>query len=239
MQWAPDHSLDFLEYPQCVKALGAAAIRHRNLTGEGQHIDLAQVEAAIHFIEPAVLDYTVNGRLAPPAGHESLYASPHGVYRCQGVERYVAIACETAQQWQHLLAVAPLAAFADARFDQLEARLAHDREIDADIETWCAGFDRDDLTALLKRSGVPAAAVLRPSELYTDAQLAHRDFFKVLNHTAMGPTPYDGPVTLFSETPPAYTAAPCLGEHTEQVLREVLGLSEDEISSYALRGAIT
>ncbi len=217
----------------------AAAIRHRNLTGEGQHIDLAQVEAAIHFIEPAVLDYTVNGRLAPPAGHESLYASPHGVYRCQGVERYVAIACETAQQWQHLLAVAPLAAFADARFDQLEARLAHDREIDAALEAWCAGFDRDDLTALLKRSGVPAAAVLRPSELYTDAQLAHRDFFKVLNHTAMGPTPYDGPVTLFSETPPAYTAAPCLGEHTEQVLREVLGLSEDEISSYALRGAIT
>ena len=53
----------------------------------------------------------------------------------------------------------------------------------------------------------------------------------------MGPTPYDGPVTLFSATPPQYTAAPCLGEHTEYVLRDLLGMSDDEIVAYAEQGS--
>jgi crotonobetainyl-CoA:carnitine CoA-transferase CaiB-like acyl-CoA transferase len=211
----------------------ASALLHRELTGEGQHIDLAQVEAAIHFIEPVVLDYTVNGRVMQAHGHESPYASPHGIYRAAGEERYVTIACETAEQWRALRAIAPLDAFAAPQFDQLAKRLAHDAQIDAALERWCADQEPGELVARLKRSGVPSAEVLYPTDLYRDAQLAHRDFFKVLDHSVMGPTPYDGPVTLFSETPPAYTAAPCLGEHTEQVLREILGLSDEEIVEYA------
>jgi crotonobetainyl-CoA:carnitine CoA-transferase CaiB-like acyl-CoA transferase len=54
----------------------------------------------------------------------------------------------------------------------------------------------------------------------------------------MGPTPYDGPVTLFSETPPAYAPAPCLGEHTEHVLTDILGLTHDQIGAYVEAGAI-
>ena len=96
-----------------------------------------------------------------------------------------------------------------------------------------------ELADKLKRAGVPASVVLRPSDLYHDAQLAHRDFFKVLDHQVMGPTPYDGPVTLFSETPPAYTPAPCVGEHTEMVLTELLGLSEEQVMAYVEAGAIT
>src|SRR5690606_23792088 len=114
----------------------ASAPYHRRQTGLGQHIDLSHVEAAIHFIEPLVLAYTVNGRVALPPGHESPYASPHGVYRTRGVERYITIACETAGHWRNLLAVAPLDAFADPKFDALETRLAHDREIDAVLEAW-------------------------------------------------------------------------------------------------------
>jgi crotonobetainyl-CoA:carnitine CoA-transferase CaiB-like acyl-CoA transferase len=138
-----------------------------------------------------------------------------------------------------LLAVAPLHAFAAPEFDSLQHRLAHDHEIDAALEAWCADQDAFELAQRLKAAGVPASAVLRPSDLYEDAQLAHRDFFKVLNHTAMGPTPYDGPVTLFSETPPAYGPAPCLGEHTEYVLSELLGLSHNQIVGYVEAGAIT
>ena len=228
---------DFVAPRYGVAAL-AAALLHRRRTGEGQHIDLSQVEAAIHFIEPAVLDYTVNGRVAPPAGHESLYASPHGIYRTAGVEEYIAIACETAAHWHALRAVAPLSQFAGASFEVLENRLAHDTEIDAALEAWCADKDGRELAEQLKRAGVPAAYVARPSDLYSDRQLAHRDFFKVLNHTVMGPTPYDGPVTLFSATPPAYAPAPCLGEHAHEILTEILGLSEDDIVRYAEAGAL-
>ncbi|MEO8539840.1 MAG: CoA transferase [bacterium] len=228
---------DFVAPRYGVAAL-ASAIYHRNRTGQGQHLDLAQVESAIHFIEPLVLDYTVNGRVAPPAGHESLYASPYGVYRTRGDEEYIAISCETAAHWRALRAVAPLEAFSGPDFDRLETRLAHDSEIDAVLDGWCAGFDDQELAETLKRAGVPAAALLRPSELYDDAQLAHREFFKWLNHSVMGPTPYDGPATLFSATPPEYFAAPCLGEHTEKVLSEILGLSDAEIIAYAEAGAL-
>ncbi len=229
---------DFVAPRYGVGAL-ASALYHKQRTGLGQHIDLSQVEAAIHFVEPLVFDYTVNGRVAPPAGHESPTASPHGVYRTEGVERFIAIACETTEQWRNLLAVAPLSAFSGSEFDQLEARLAHDSEIDAALETWCADQDAHELAERLKRAGVPASLVERPSDLYEDAQLAHRDFFKICNHSEMGPTPYDGPVTLFSETPPAYKAAPCLGEHTEYVLTDILGLSDSQIIEYVEAGAIT
>jgi crotonobetainyl-CoA:carnitine CoA-transferase CaiB-like acyl-CoA transferase len=160
------------------------------------------------------------------------------VYRTRGVEEYVALACESAGDWHALRAVAPLEAFAGSKFEALENRLAHDGEIDAALEAWCSDQDGRELAERLKRAGVPAAYVARPSDLYEDPQLKHRDFFKTLNHTVMGPTPYDGPVTLFSETPPAYAPAPCLGEHTHEVLSEMLGLSEAEIVRYAAAGAL-
>ena len=228
---------DFVAPRYGVAAL-AAALYHRQRTGEGQHIDLSQVEAALHFIEPLLLDYTVNGHVAKPAGHESLIASPHGAYNTRGTEEHITIACETTHQWLALRAVAPLEAFADMKFDALETRLAHDADIDEVLAAWCADQDGRALAETLKRAGVPAAYVARPSDLYEDAQLTHRDFFKTLNHTVMGPTPYDGPVTLFSETPPAYAPAPCLGEHTHEILTEMLGLSEAEIVRYAEAGAL-
>jgi crotonobetainyl-CoA:carnitine CoA-transferase CaiB-like acyl-CoA transferase len=78
-----------------------------------------------------------------------------------------------------------------------------------------------------------------PSDLYDDAQLAHRGFFVTLDHTEMGPTPYDGLVTKFSATPGCLSkAAPCLGEDTAYVLSEILGLSEDEIAEAAAAEAL-
>ena len=106
------------------------------------------------------------------------------------------IACETTHQWLALRSVAPLEAFADMKFDALETRLTHDAEIDSVLEAWCADQDGRTLADELKRAGVPAAYVSRPSDLYEDPQLAHRDFFKVLNHTVMGPTPYDADATV-------------------------------------------
>ena len=82
--------------------------------------------------------------------------------------------------------------------------------------------------------------MLRPSDLYTDAQLAHRGFFVTLEHPVMGPTPYDGLATIFSATPGELSkAAPLLGEDTHYVLSELLGLSADEVAGFAAAGALT
>jgi crotonobetainyl-CoA:carnitine CoA-transferase CaiB-like acyl-CoA transferase len=229
---------DFIAPRYAVSAL-ASALYHRARTGEGQHIDLSQIEAAIHFIEPLVLDYTVNGHMAGPAGHDSLYACPHGVYRTAGVERYVAIAVETAEQWQGLRSVAPLDEFAAGSLNELSARRACHKAIDHALKTWALEHDPWELMARLKAVGVPASVVQRPSDLYEDKQLAHRRFFVPLKHSVMGTMPYDGPVTLFSATQGSpRTAGPCLGEHSHQVLTSLLGLTDEEVTEYAAAGAL-
>ncbi|MGK2964135.1 MAG: CaiB/BaiF CoA transferase family protein [Tepidiformaceae bacterium] len=229
---------DFIN-PRIGVALVASALFEKRTSGLGQHIDLSQGEAGIHFLEPLVLDYTVNGKLNEGRGHESWYASPHGTYRVDGKERYVAIACATPGQWQALKSVAPLSAFDDPTLDRLDARLTRDSEIDAALSAWLADKEAFAVVAELKAAGVPAAVVQRPSDLYEDAQLAHRGFFVMCDHTKMGPTPYDGLVTIFSETPGIVTAAPCLGEHTEYVMRELLGVGEEEMVEYLVAGALT
>ena len=230
---------DFIN-PRFGLAAVAAALHERTRSGQGQLIDLSQVEAAIHFVAPLVLDYAVNGRVAPPAGHDSRTACPHGVYAVAGVERYIAIACETGEQWRALRDLAGLEGFGGDEFESFEGRRAARDRIDEALRAWCAGEDGHALAARLKAAGVPASAVLRPSDLYADAQLAHRGFFVTLEHPVMGPTPYDGLATIFSETPGELSkAAPLLGEDTHYVLTELLGVSSDELAEFAAAGALT
>jgi benzylsuccinate CoA-transferase BbsF subunit len=230
---------DFIAPRYGVAAL-AAALYHRQRTGEGQHVDLSQIEAGIHFLEPLVLDYTVNGRVAPPAGLNSLYACPHGVYPALGVERYVAVAVETAAQWRALRSVVPLPGPADPALDALAQRQCHRAAIDAALTAWMREGAAWERAARLQAAGVPAYPVLRPADLYTDAQLTHRGHFVPLPHREMGEMPYDGPVTRFSATPARLRRpGPCLGEHTEHVLTEMLGLTPEELLEYASIGVLS
>ena len=220
-----------------VAALTAAIYEHRR-SGLGQRIDISQVEAAMQFMEPLLLDYTVNGRVPGPIGLASETASPHGTYPCAGTERWIAIACETDAQWDALRGVAPLEAF--AHLEGLEARQASDAEIDEALAAWTAPRDPFELERELIEAGVPASVAQFPSDLYDDPQLAHRGFFVTLNHSVMGPTPYDGHITHFSaKQRMLHKAAPALGEDTVEVLSDILGLSADEIEAAAIAGALT
>src|SRR5207244_3112715 len=82
-----------------------AALEYRRRTGQGQHIDVSQAEAALHFLGPTLLDYTVNGRVQGCVGNRDLNAAPHGVYPAAGTDRWVAITVETDDQWQALCTV--------------------------------------------------------------------------------------------------------------------------------------
>ncbi len=224
----------------CVAAL-AAAIFERRRTGLGQHIDLAQVETGIRFIEPLMLDYTVNGRVPSRHGLDSLTECPHGVYATRGIQRYVAISCETNGQWQALAATLDgLGALGDLAALDLEGRRAHESAIDAALTTWCADREPYEAEAELLASGVPAAVCQFPTDLYEDPQIAERGFFVTLDHAEMGPTPYDGLVTRFSAKQRSlHGPAPVLGEHTAYVLRELLHLDDATIVEAAAAGALS
>ena len=226
--------------PRFGLAAMASALYHRTRTGQGQFIDLSQIEAAIHFLEPLALDYSVNGQIAAGRGQASPYACPHGTYATAGHERYIALAVTSAEQWDALEASTLFEPFGDVALRQLGARIEQRAAIEARLAQGCAERDAFELAQALRDAGVPAYAVLRPSDLYADPQLLHREFFVVLDHTAMGPRPCNGPATKFSRTPARLRRpGPILGEHTQLVLREILGLSDERISEYAIAGALT
>ena len=217
----------------------AAAIRYRDLTGRGQHIDLAQTEAAMHFSAPLLLDYFENGNVALAPGHDSLYACPHGVFAVEGVERYVAIAAENVEQWRALRTAIGLDQWSGAEYDALDARIAVKGEIEQEIAAWCAVRTHQQVVETLAEAGAPVALVERPSDLYEDPQLAHRGFFVTLEHSVMGPTPYDGLVTRFSgESGRLRKAAPALGEDTHYVLGEILNVDDEAIAAAVAAGAL-
>ncbi len=194
-----------------------SALMHRRRTGLGQYIDLAQVECGIRFLEPLILDYAVNGNVPHRLGQASPNLDPHGVFPCLGDQRYVALGVET-----------------DAERSALDALLNGKT-----LATWCRERDAFEAAVLLREAGVPAYPVMRPSDLYEDPQLRHRGFFVTLDHPAMGPTPYDGPATIFSRTPHRLrSAAPCLGQHNEQVMRDCLGMDAEEIERLQAAGAL-
>lgn len=207
---------DFITPRFGVAAL-TAALLHRRRTGLGQHIDLSQIECGIRFLEPLILDFAATGRMAERLGQGSPSLDPHGVFPCQGENRYVAVGVETGEERTALAGV-------------LDG---------AELSTWCAARDAFDAAESLRHAGVPAYVVLRTSDLYDDSQLRHRGFFVTLDHPVMGPTPYDGPATIYSRTPQRLrSAAPCLGAHNGKVLSEILGLSNAEIGRLRAAGAL-
>ena len=119
-------------------------------------------------------------------------------------------------------------------------RLGRRQEIDAALGAYCAEEQSFELSERLREAGVPAYAVLRAMDFYDDKQLEDRGFFIELEHAGFGKSTFDGAVTIFSKTPAAPTrAGPLIGEHTFQVMKEILGYSDDEISEIAATGALS
>jgi crotonobetainyl-CoA:carnitine CoA-transferase CaiB-like acyl-CoA transferase len=222
----------------------AAAIFERRATGLGQFIDMSQTEAGLQFIGPLLLDYTTNGNMTERSGNSSHYACPNGIYpTSDGTERYIAISCETEEQWARLVALIDsdfnMNDFGLADFSSREKRLKHEDTINQIITDWSNKLNGRELELRLIGAGIPASVVQRTSELYSDDQLEHRGFFETLNHALMGPTPYDGHSTIFSARKgnSLRGPGPVMGEHTHQVLTEILKLDELEIAEAAVSGA--
>jgi crotonobetainyl-CoA:carnitine CoA-transferase CaiB-like acyl-CoA transferase len=231
---------DFIAPRYSIAALGAALL-HRARTGEGQYIDLSQVEAAIHFLEPLVLDYTVNGKIAGLAGMHSERACPHGVFPAAEDQRYVAVAVETGAQWKALRAAVPgLAAFDGDEWDALPARIAAKEALEAPLAAWCAEQEAFACAERLRHIGVPAYVALRATDLHDDPQLAARGFFALRDHPRVGPALYDGPVTRFSATPAEIRCAgPAVGHDTFDVMTRLLGYDDEAVADLAAAAVLS
>lgn len=206
-----------------------AALEQRQRTGQGQYIDLSQLEAGLQFLAPGLLDYTVNGREGERRGNASDHAAPHNAYRCQGGDRWCAISVRSDAEWHALCdAIGRSELRQDARFDTLLKRMQHSAALDAVITEWTSRRDARQVMEQLQAAGVPASVVANGRDLHEDPQLHHRGHFITVDHQRMGRYPVDAPAFRISGLEPDVRPAPLLGEHNEFACRELLRMPESE-----------
>jgi len=225
--------------PAVGATLITAALDYRDRTGKGQWIDLSQFEIGVNYLPATVLDYTVNGRIASRRGNQDDRACPHAVYRCQGEDRWLAIAVFTDDEWRSLQRTMGDPTWAQAeRFATFTSRKAHEDELNRLIETWTASQDAFTLEQQLQEAGVPAGVVAKQSDLFADPQLQEWGFFAWRDHKVMGRSPYDGLMSHLSKTPGQVAPAPLLGEHYEEILKGILNFSEERIADLIGQGVV-
>ena len=217
-----------------------SALEYRRKTGEGQYIDISQVEAMVSLLGDAFLDYAVSGKPPEAVGNRSGEAAPYGVYRCQGEDRWCAIAVHSDEEWAGFCqALSNPSWTAEARFSTLSARLANADELDRLVEGWMRQHTAEEVMALLQEQGVAAGVVQDARDLANDPQLRARGFFFELDHPETGRTVSDATPIKLSDTPARYRrVAPLPGQDNDYVYGKLLGLSEDELTRLKEQGII-
>lgn len=197
-----------------------AALERRKRTGEGCVIDLSQYEAGLQFLTPSILEFAATGRIPGRSGNADRVARPHGVYRCAGHDRWVA-----------------LSAWSDVEREALADVIGADRTIarsglDAAVSAWTATRERDLVVRIVRAAGLRVAPVLAISELFADPQLAHRGMWPAVRHPSIGEMHLMAPPFRLSATPSVQERpGPLFGADNDRVFGQLLGLGSEERGS--------
>jgi crotonobetainyl-CoA:carnitine CoA-transferase CaiB-like acyl-CoA transferase len=234
----PYWSSEEINYPDQVAStfsagLLMAALRLHNRTGEGCYVDLSQRELVTTLIGEYVLQREAGGPPLDLVGNARPGLAPNDCYRCSGEDAWVAITCASDAEWAMLCAaIGRVDMVEDVRFATEPARQAHQAEMRVALEKWTGNYSKREAMDRLQAAGVRAGAVLTGAEMLDDPQLRARGYYQPVEHPSAGRqtmrvAPYD-----LSETPPTIRMpAPKLGQHTESVLRELLGLSDADLQA--------
>ena len=228
------------------------ALRHRNATGKGQHVDLSQMITGITLSGPAFLDRTVNGRASKregyPPGNRSVWpgapvmnnyrgpiVAPHNAYRTKGggYNDWCVIACFSDEEWTSLIQVMGNPSWAkDAMFDTLSGRIQHQEEMDSGIESWTRTLEKYELMELCQKSGVRAMPVQSSEDrVENDPQLRDRGMYTEMEHPMLGNWKFQNAPFKLEKTPARIDKPPpMIGQHNREIFENLLGLTAQEIS---------
>jgi crotonobetainyl-CoA:carnitine CoA-transferase CaiB-like acyl-CoA transferase len=227
------------------------ALRHRNATGRGQHVDLAQMITGVTLTGPAFLDRTVNRRESRregyPPGNRTVWpgasainnyrgptVAPHNAYRTKGggYNDWCVIVCSSNQEWQSLVRVMGSPDWAtEARLDDLPGRIEHQDEMDQAIEGWTQTLEKYELMEKCQAAGVRAMPVQSSEDrVEHDPQLRARKMYTKMDHPTLGPWKFqNAPFNLSKSPVEVYRPPPLIGQHNREVFEGLLGLSLEEI----------
>jgi benzylsuccinate CoA-transferase BbsF subunit len=228
---------DYLVPHFAVSAL-IGALDYRNKTGKWQMIDISQSEVTLQLLSPVLLDFFVNGREAELKGNTSDIEVPHGVFRCQGEDRWCAISVSKEQEWQALCRTMEKSALLDEpAFRDLTVRKQNEEQLNDIISEWTMRHTPEEVMQSLQAAGVAAGVVQDAKDLYNDVQLRERDCFWISDHKELGTFSFLAQPSRLSKTPARLQRpSPCLGEHTEYICRELLEMSLEEYDQYLIDG---
>jgi crotonobetainyl-CoA:carnitine CoA-transferase CaiB-like acyl-CoA transferase len=218
-----------------------AALEVRDAAGRGMLVESTMVEAALNVAAEGLLEASVNGRELRRDGNRGPGASPQGVYRCAGHDDWVALAVLDDAGWKGLAGLLGRADLAGRDDLAAEAgRRAAADEIDAVIGGWAAGVEADQAEARLRAAGVAAARVRLPADLLADPHLLARGFWVPVSHPVAGDFLTTGMPfrSAGAGEPWRPAAAPTLGQHNEEILTGILGMSAEEVRVLAEQNVI-
>jgi benzylsuccinate CoA-transferase BbsF subunit len=231
--------------PRFVALLVASALLQRRRTGRGQYIDLSQVEAGVVCLSENILTYVATGQILGRKGNRSRHAAPHGAFRCAPQDgdddRWVVIAVGDDEDWQRFCrAIGEPPWTAEARFATTAARLANVEALEDHVGAWTRQHSAEEVMQRLQDAGVEAGVVSNFADLTRDPQLAHRRHFREVTHPVIGKHLVETNGMRFSRTPEEIRMpAPCLGEHSAYVYRDLLGMSAAEYAALEADGVFT
>ncbi|MBN1849924.1 MAG: CoA transferase [Deltaproteobacteria bacterium] len=219
-----------LTVPALSVGMLAGALDYKRKTGKGQCLDLAQFEASLHYLSPAILDYFANHRSQTRNGNKCDYAAPHGVFRCKGDDRWCTIAVFTDEEWNaFIMAIGNPPWTSDPKFAGLVERKKNEEELNRHIEEWTMNMSAEEVMNLLQGHGISSGVVETAADLLRDPQVKTRRFLQKLDIGEGETLSHQGLGFQLSKTPyETSTPGPGLGEHTEQVCREILEMPDDE-----------
>ena len=204
------------------------------MTGEGEFFDAGQSQHGCALLGPMLLDVSLNGAEVRPKGNRDLYGNfcPNNAYRCRGEDSWLAISVREPEEWAALCGVIGADDLAQrADLATLDGRLAHEDEIDERIESWTLPRDAREAMVALQEAGVPAGVTQTVADkVERDPQLAYRGLYTKLDDPVLGTKRYEGiPVTMSGFEVGVRSPSPWLGADTRDVLRDLLGYSEERL----------
>ncbi len=230
-------------YPDAVAGLNAfaailTALHHRNRTGEGQYIDLSMQDANLVFAGDAALEFLRTGHQRERMGNRHHSFAPYGIYPCAGEDQWIAIACESEDDWQALMhALGTPSQLSVGKFLTCDLRKANEDALDVALANLTAVSERGELVEKLSAAGLAVAPVLDAREVACDSGLREREAVVEVTHAEVGTYPHSAIPWNYSRSGrPPVRPAPLHGEHSFEVLSELLGMSREDYDQLEAAG---
>lgn len=232
--WVPDY---------LSAAFGAtaimAALRHRDLTGRGQLIELSQVDSTAYIMGPHYLEQFFNNQTSYPIGNGHLTFSPHGTYRCAGENSWCVISVENEIQWESFKkSVNRKHRLDDSKFSTVESRIINRSELDRYINEWSSGLEAHNVMKILQENDIPCGVVQNGKEVFYDKHLRDRNFYTSVDYSATGPIDYPDQFLRLSKTPGKLNWCSEMGADNYNIFGDLLGMPEAEIRNLENKGIL-